>query len=149
MFKNCDISTDFGMDSPISLNSIDDSKQFCTFSVGDPRVKSISIARVKVPILKIDLKALVVRDEIKVTSVNYKSIKRNENYSKTNKNTKKNNTGGYSVIREAKNNVSVARKPLRDRNSAKPISSAATKVVTYKSLSPFQHTLVSKTVKNQ
>lgn len=130
MFQNPDFSLDFGMDSPISLNSIDESPQFRTFSSNgtNKRLKN------KVPVLKINLKALLDKEEIQVTTVKFSSIKRNENYSKGNRGKIKTS----SIIRQAKNFKEPIRTPLRENNISKPVQLEASKVVKYKSLSPFQ-----------
>ena len=140
MFTHYDLDKDFGMDSPISLNGIDNSEQFCTFSAGETISKYSKNKKNIVPILKINLKSLLDKEDIKVESVNYKAIKNNENYSKQNYDGKK-VTNPLSIIRQAKSIKNNSRKPLKDNNLNKVTSFSISKPRNHKGVSPFQRTI--------
>ena len=138
MFKYYDLDTDFGMESPISLNEIDDSAQFYTFSAGEKKGKSNKIHNNHTPVLNIDLKALIHKEDIKVFAVNYKSIKRNPNCACSKY---ANNGVTHSVVKQAKVVRSSNRKPLRDRNSICSGNLRRDTCQSYKPISPFQRNL--------
>jgi hypothetical protein len=138
MFKNYEIDTDFGMDSPISLNSIENLEQFRTFSHEETNKSKYKNKKRKVPVLNIKLKNLIDQKEITVVSMNFHSAKQKENIGNcaaVRKNPK------YAVIKNAKELIRTSRSPFGDKNTAKPSGTV------YKSLSPFQRTL-SRNVNN-
>ncbi|OMJ87183.1 hypothetical protein SteCoe_11106 [Stentor coeruleus] len=136
MFKNQNLYTDFGMNSPISLNEIDESAQFRTFSAGETKVKSSKINKKGIRVIRVDLSPLTAKENIHVISIGYNAIKQKENalqptLSKTPSESKQN---------ICKSNVkrNIPRQPLKDHVHVRLKSNQLVNNSAYKSLSPFQ-----------
>lgn len=93
----------FGMESPVSLNEIDGSEQFKTFSEGQRRTRDESSARKKIPVLKINLKSLIAKRMHKVIPIG--SFGASQNIQRK------------SIIRQAKYANKLARQPFAEKNT--------------------------------
>lgn len=135
MFKNFSLETDCGMDSPISLNDIDNSEQFHTFSSGESHINPIKTNKVPIPVLRIDLTSLPKKEDIQVVSIGYKAMRRKENT--THYLAVKRKSVNNPVIRQVKNKKTISRPPLQERNTGKSFVANSVGTMKYKSLSPF------------
>lgn len=136
MFKNQNLYTDFGMNSPISLNEIDESAQFRTFSAGETKAKPSKINKKGIRVIRIDLSPITTKENIHVISIGYNAMKQKENalqptLSKTSSETKQN-------ICKSNNKRNIPRQPLKDHANVKLKSNQLVSNAAYKSLSPFQ-----------
>lgn len=136
MFKSHYVEGDFGMNSPISLNEIDNSKQFCTFSSGETKVRSSKIYKKAVRVLRVDLRPVTAKDIIHVISVGYNEIKQKENSIQLT--TSKIYQDKKPSFRQFSSKKSIPKSGLQNRDHCKSIYFNQVSNTSYKSLSPFQ-----------
>ncbi|OMJ78666.1 hypothetical protein SteCoe_21472 [Stentor coeruleus] len=135
MFKNFSLETDCGMDSPISLNDIDNSEQFHTFSIGESNINPIKPTKLPIPVLRIDLTSLSKKEDIQVVSIGYKAIRRKENTTQFLAVKRKSVTS--TVTRQVISKKNICRPPLQEKNTIKSYVAKPVETMKYKSLSPF------------